>query len=113
MRHVLLGISVCLLAGCSTYSGIQSKPPAHAANSALAPQPIAECVAKKWMDFNSTTHITTDGDTRVVVMPTGGIGAEAVMTTLTATPAGTGSRVEMRTTLGNMNSLWEKAQTCI
>lgn len=87
----------------------------HVTESAMQPQAVAECVASKWIDTNASTHIVPNGDTRVVVVPTGGGTTTLVMMTLTASPTASGSHIEMRTTptLGTFNEQWDQARSCL
>lgn len=115
MRYLAALMLACVLSACATYSDVQGRTPTHAADTSRLPQPVAECVASKWMDTNASTHISPDGDNRVVVMPTGGGAAEAVLMTLTASRTEQGSHVEMRTSpsLGKFDKQWDQVKACL
>ena len=114
MKWILVILPALVLAGCATYSELQQRPAAYAAETEKSPDDYAMCLLPKLLDTNAASHVIVDGDARTIVVPVGGGAPETVMMTFNVTPRGGVTHVEMRhmSSLSTFSKQWAQAQSC-
>lgn len=115
MRLALIALAALAISGCATYSELQKRPPTFTADTSRSPQHFTECVLPQWMNMSPAAHIVPDGETRTIVVPIQGSMSPAVALTLSATPTGGQTHVEMRhmTSTSDFRKQWKEAQSCL
>lgn len=113
MKRMIAVLAMLVLAGCSTYSDMQQKPPAYAADSSKAPQTYADCALPKLVNIEADVHAIPSSGGIDIVVPVGNPGAD-LSAMVSVRPAGGGSHVAVRGNVArNARRTWEIASTCL
>lgn len=100
-KRILIALTVLVLAGCASVSGLREKAPDLDLMSSKAPAVVGQCVATGWGEFMGVSinqgPATSGGYT--VSMPNAYTGNNGVFD---ATPNGEGSHIKVSYRLGGM-----------